>query len=534
VTSEFPTPEHVAILKFMIALGATALLLWGTLLRRAGRAEAFARSRGAMLLGFGLLGAFGWWNFGQLRFDAGFGHPLDTYHYYIGAKYFDELGYTRLYECTTVADAESGLREQALGRSIRNLETYQREPATIILGSPERCTRHFSPERWQTFKADIRWFRERIPEGLWRGGLSDHGYNPSPAWGGIANLLIGDGPLDEGRLVTLLLIDPVLLAIMWAFLWRAFGWRATCVALVFWGCNLPGDYLWTGGAFLRQLWLAALGIGLALLRSRNMAAAGFFLALAAWVRVFPAVVIVAIGIPALLAMWRERRCFLSPAHRRFAAGCAAVTALVVPLSFATAGGSQAWVGFSKNIAFHSATPFVTNIGAKTALAYAHASRLERIEQTESQPDVAWIAARRRTLDARRFAFIGLVLGYGLLLVRAVDGREDWVAAALGTGAVVILATMSNYYFAVLTPFALLWLRRESIGAGICALAAFTCAAAWFWARLDQVYAAISLATLGFVIAATAAMAFGRRGDDAASDATPSDGASPPSARYASR
>ena len=190
-------------------------------------------------------------------------------------------------------------------------------------------------------------FRARVPEGLWQGALADHGYNPSPAWGSLGKLLIGAEPATHRNILPLVLIDPVLVILMWAFAWKAFGWRASCVAMVFWGTNFPGDFLWTGGAFLRQGWLAAMVIGFCCLRTKWMAAGGFFLTVAALLRVFPAVTVFAVALSAGLALGRARRFQLSPAHRRFALGCAAAAATLIPLSFATAGGPRAWVDFAE-------------------------------------------------------------------------------------------------------------------------------------------------------------------------------------------
>jgi hypothetical protein len=472
-----------------------------------------------LLLALGVLGALGWWNFLQLRYTPGYGHPLDVYHYYIGSKYFDELGYTRLYVCTTVADAESGLRDQAARRSIRNLETYERESAAGILRDPGRCTSHFSPERWKTFKHDVGWFRERIPEALWQGALADYGYNPSPAWGAIGKAFVGAGPVTQEKLFPLLLLDPVLLIVMWAFVWKAFGWRATCVALVFWGTNLPGDYLWTGGAFLRHVWLSAMVTGICCLRMRRMASGGFLLTVAALVRVFPVMTIFAVALGAAVAMWRARRFQISPQHRRFALGCAAAAAILIPLSLATAGGARAWIDFTKNIRFHSSTPFAADVGLKMFLSYDPDTRLAEIEKVSPKPDRAWLAARNETLDRRRFVFAGALVGYLALLACAVDRREDWVAAVLGTGAVVVMATMSNYYYGVLVGFGLLWSQRESIGAALCGLSAMTWWIDWTWQRYDEIYTWVSFATVIFVIAATGLMAWRQAPDPVPAEGT---------------
>jgi hypothetical protein len=518
------TPQRVAALKCAVAGCTAGLLLWGIALRRAGRAGAFARPRNALLLALGILGVLGWWNFLQFRYGPGFGHPLDIYHYYIGSKYFDELGYTRLYECTTVADAESGFRDLAARRSIRNLETYERESAVYVLLDPARCTRHFSPDRWQSFKHDVGWFRARVPEGLWQGALADHGYNPSPAWGALGILLIGAEPATHRNILPLVLIDPVLVILMWAFAWKAFGWRATSVAVVFWGTNFPGDFLWTGGAFLRHGWLAAMVIGICCLRMRWMAAGGFALTVAALLRVFPVVTICAVAVNAGLVMGRTRRFQLSPAHRRFALGCAAAAAILIPLSFATAGGPRAWIDFAENVRFHSSTPIVNDVGLKMLLSYDHATRLGRIEKAASNQARAWMEARNATLERRRLLLAGAIVGYLVLLARAVDRKEDWIAAVLGTGAVVMMATMSNYYFGVLLGFGFLWGERESIGAALCGLSALTWWIDWTWQYYDETYTWVSLASVTFVLVATGLMAWHR--EPVSTSASAATGATP--------
>ena len=44
-----------------------------------------------------------WLHGGAFHFGS-FLHGWDTFHYYLGAKYFRELSYDRLYDCATVAD----------------------------------------------------------------------------------------------------------------------------------------------------------------------------------------------------------------------------------------------------------------------------------------------------------------------------------------------------------------------------------------------------------------------------------------------
>ncbi|MFQ5415900.1 MAG: hypothetical protein ACE5FL_02515 [Myxococcota bacterium] len=500
-------PETVAAAKFAVAASGAALLLVGAWLRRNGRPDSFARLRDSLLLGLGLLGALGWTNFLQLSYEPGFGHPLDTFHYYVGAKYFDELRYTRLYECTTVADSESGLHDRAARRSIRNLTSYRRESATHILADPKRCTRNFTPERWNTFKQDVGWFRERIPEPLWQGLLADHGYYPSPAWGALAGLLIGPEPVREASLAPLLLIDPLLLVVMWIAVWRCFGWRAACVAGIFWGTNQPGDYQWIGGAFLRFGWLSTLVLGICSLRTGRMASAGFLLTIAALLRLFPAFAVLTVGLGAAISLLRRRSLRPSPPQLRFAAGALAAAGIVIPLSVATAGGVRAWPEFAENIRIHANTPFVTNVGFATFLSYDSETNLGHLPQTAPDLEAAWKSAQAENLASRRGLRLGVLAIYVLLLVRAVGRHPEWVAAVLGTGAVVMFATMSNYYYVVLLGFGLLRERGEGTDAALCGLAALTWCIAWSRPWSDQVHAWISLATVVFVVGVTAWMAF---------------------------
>jgi len=57
------------------------------------------------------------------------------------------------------------------------------------------------------------------------------------------------------------------------FYW-AFGFRVMAVATVFWGCNAPANFYWTGGAFLRQDWLFFLIAALCCARKRKFFLAG--------------------------------------------------------------------------------------------------------------------------------------------------------------------------------------------------------------------------------------------------------------------
>jgi len=167
-------------LRRWIAAG-TALLLAADWIFARREWVVLPRLRSALLVLLALATLFSWWHPHQTRFSTWL-HVNDAFHYYLGAKYFDELRYTRLYRCAVVADAEAGLAPRAVRHQIRNLETNRPESADVALRDPQACKRHFSPERWQSFASDLRWFRQQTTLPIWFRLRGDHGYNPPPTW----------------------------------------------------------------------------------------------------------------------------------------------------------------------------------------------------------------------------------------------------------------------------------------------------------------------------------------------------------------
>lgn len=498
------TQSRMDAIKGGVAAAGSLVLLWGYLLRRAGRAAAHKRLRDGLLLALGLFAGLCWWNLFAFHFPN-YIHNWDAYHYYMGAKYSRELGYTRLYMCTAVADAEDGLLARAEQRTIRDLESNTIGGTQAILSDPARCTAYFSEARWATFTRDVAWFRSRMPFSFWEQSQRDHGYNGTPVWGILGGTLAQLAPASTTQLVLLTLIDPLLLLVMWGCVGWAFGWRVMCVALLYWGTNYPARFYWNGGAYLRQDWLAISIIGICMLRRQRMAAGGFALAAAALLRVFPALIIVGVALKALTTMWRRRTLAPSPAHRRFALGCVAALVLLVPASVLVTGSGSAWSGFIDNSRKHADTPLTNHMGLKSVVAYDHdtRARLSAPLRLEEDPFLVWKEARRRVFEERVYLFAGLVLGFLILLARAVKNEEDWVAAVLAVGLVPVATELTCYYYSVFLAFGFLWARRESIGVGLCALAALTFLIATLFDWNDEQYTAMSVATLAFVAFATA-------------------------------
>jgi len=427
----------------------------------------------------------------------------------VGAKYFPELGYGRLYECIAVADIEAGLGARVAQRSITDLDSYLPRDTTAIRADPGRCKRHFSEERWAGFRGDVGWFRARIPPDRWEATQLDHGYNATPAWTLIGRWLASTANVSTEQVLALALLDPLLELAAWSAVAWAFGWRATCLALVYWGTNHPANFSWTGGAFLRDDWLAASLVGLALLRRGLPAGAGAAFGLAALLRAFPAAWLLGPGLSALVRSLRERRIRWGSPELRLAAGALAVAAGLGSASLLSLG-ADAWPRFARDLKLHVSVPSSNEVSLSAALSWTREGRLAQLLATAPDPGRAWKAQRLAALDRRRVAHAALALAYLALLTWAVRRAETWEAAVLGSGAVLFLLGPAGYYTGFLAAWGLLWLRRPAVGVGLCALAAVGQAIALRFDQPDDAYAASSAAALVFIAVATALV--GARGE----------------------
>ncbi len=502
--------EHLDEWKIGLALAGALLLAAEWWLRRAGTPRRLRRARDLALGVVALAAAAAWWNFGQLHQGRHL-HVWEFFHHFVGAKYFPELGYTRLYDCALIADYEDDFAIRPERRPVRRLATNEVAFATEVLAEPDACKEHFTPARWESFRRDVRWFRTRLPPRRWAKALTDHGMNATPAWLIAGSMLADAGPATAQRIGRLALLDPALLVAMWACVVWAFGWRVAAAAVIFWGTNQPGHFGWVGGAYLRLDWLAASVLGVCLLRRGHPAGAGAALTAATLLRVFPGLLVAALVLRAGADLWRRRSLRPAPEHLRFAAGALLMLAVALPMAARVSGGSGAWLGFYENSRMHLATPLGNFVGWKTALSLDPAQPQHRLrDPSRVDPVEPWYEAQRATFAAREpWFWLGLA-AFVALLARAVSRQprhDDWVAAVLGCGLVVVGAQIGSYYYALLLLYGLLSGRHPGIGALLCGLSA---AGWWIYAAAgwrDLAYGWISVACVAFAFGVTALMAW---------------------------
>ncbi|MDA8020247.1 MAG: hypothetical protein MPN21_22650 [Thermoanaerobaculia bacterium] len=228
-----------------------------------------------------------YFNFFDFHGARTFVHLHDVGHYYLGAKYYPELGYGDLYTAMLRAEAEThDNRFQSI--EARDLETYDRVHIRTLLQKSEPVKARFTPERWHEFKLDAERLRQRLGP-HYSTFLLDHGFNPTPVWvligGPIANLVPAGS--DTG-LLFLTLLDPLVLVLAFWVIGRAFDAEIALLAVLHFCLLFGGGFGWVGGGFLRYGWLACVVAGAVCLHRRRHWPAGVLLAAATMLRVFPA------------------------------------------------------------------------------------------------------------------------------------------------------------------------------------------------------------------------------------------------------
>lgn len=493
------------------ALAALLMLVvgWGVLLRRGAGTRERRVQRGALLaLALASLAAWPYlFNFHSSRFV----HLWESFHYYMGAKYLPELGYTRLYACTLVADAEDGIDYGQ--RMVRDLRDNRRVPAATQLERADECHARFTPPRWEAFRRDTAFFRNAMGGDEWLRVRSDHGFNGTPAWAVLGRLLAGLARASWPYLLLLALCDLVLLAAAFVMVARAFGLEAAAIAAGYFGLSFLSQFGWTGGGFLRYDWLFWLVAGVAALRVRRPAVAGFALVSSAMLRVFPVCALVGLGLKALGEVAGERSLRPLVRHRRFAAGALAAGVFFFSTSVLGQGDVRIWSAFVENTAKHASTLSTNHVGLPVALSYDHEGRIELMtDPLQPDSEAAWRQRLAASAQRARPAHAAAVLAFVLLLGLAVRREPDWTAATLGLGLMPMLLSLSGYYYSGWVVFAVLW--PVSAASGF-ALAAFTWATnviPQLWPGPDESHAWLSLAVVAFATGITVAFAWrGRTG-----------------------
>jgi hypothetical protein len=444
---------------------------------RAGQYFARSKVRNAIVGVMGVLAFLTYFNFGSFHFPN-FIHGWDTFHYYIGSKYFKELSYDRLYECVAVADSEEpALRRRVELRKMTNLRTNLVETTADILAHPDRCKSHFTPERWESLKHDLGYFRGLESARRWDDAQTDHGYNGTPVWNIMGTILSNLAPASRAQILVLDSIDCLLVLFLSLLIWWAFGWRVLTVALIAFSTNFPSRWYWTGGSLLRWDWLFWMGASVCLAKKERYFYAGMCLAYSTLLRIFPVFMFIAPSLAMGYHYFKHRQ--LERRFLRFFVGAAVAVALLMPISVVTAGGAGAYPAFIHNTLKHQATPLTNYMGLRTVVNYrpSEVGRLMRNDQLVD-PWSRWKDARLKSFQEAKPLYFGILLCYVVLMGLAVRGAHPWEAIALSSTFIAFGVELTCYYYAFVIVVGLLYAKHEVAGKWLLAVTAFTQFIGW--------------------------------------------------------
>jgi hypothetical protein len=405
----------------------------------------------------------------------------NVYHYYVGSKYFAELGYDHLYTATLVADDEWQARKRStppeereqLARladfghivQTRDMRSYQRIPRTRATAGYDRG--RFSDERWDQLGRDTRALRGQLKAKTWADVLTDLGYNPSPAWTVLGTPLANLLPIDRWGAWFVANSDLPLLALIFAALWWAFGLRVALVAFLWLNAIHFNRGRFVGG-FIQYDWLASAVIGIALYHKGRARLAGVVFSWGLMTRVFPAFMALPIAIKLIAALVRGRsgteggllRRFLARFDQRqlrFAVALVLSCGVLFGLSHLTGRGLGTWPEWVDKIGRHSHLhPLMDpqRIGLGRLVLHA---------PTADDPWAAARGGREERLDESRPLKTALQIVGLLLLAAALFKRGDEDAMVLMLFAVLLVLTLSRYYASIWVLLFALEVGRERKG-----------------------------------------------------------------------
>jgi len=378
-----------------------------------------------------------------------FVHLHDVAHYYLGSKYFAELGYTDLYVGMLRAEGER-FNGRFKSSEARDLRTNAIVPVRELLAVGGGVKDRFTPTRWAAFQDDVTFFRRELgPQ--YAAIFQDHGFNPTPFWVAVGGTLANFVPAGSAVGIRLLaLLDPALEAGMFAAIVWAFGVETMLLAMIYYCVLFGTSFGWTGGAYLRYMWLFGVVAGVCCLERRRHAIAGGLFAFATALRVFPIAFIAAIAAKALGAFVVSGR--VGRPHARFLLACA-VTGLVLLLSTAwLADGLDRWQDFRQNMQRHLETDAYNTIGLTQIVALEFPLSPGEAPGSRS----AWI-------DRLYLVQLLLALPLAAVFVYTRARRADDVgAAALGIVLLFAGLNLAAYYYVCLLLLVLAERRRLPI------------------------------------------------------------------------
>lgn len=363
--------------------------------------------------------------------------PYDLLHYYVNAKYFDELGYLDLYPAVMLADHEQNgpyfdegskyMAQDESGHSFKPIEH------AIARGREVKATK-FTPERWQEFTHDALYVQRNVKglnDELWRQLIQDHGFNGTTVWTMVARPFAEIVPVEHIK--WLALIDVALLAAGVGALAWAYGADVAMWAAFFLFITYSARWPTISWAFLRYDWVAALMVAMACLKKGRPLLAGILTGYAATLRLFPALWLYGPGAKGFAGLAGKK------VHKQLLvllAGFALSAGVLQGLAAVDLGVDTVKTHF-ENMEDHNSSEQLSSRRIGLALALPFKGDLEPKYITRE------MKATIEDQKPLRFAVAGVIL---LLLGWGLRTARDDEAFAFGFLPFFLLTTASYYYY----------------------------------------------------------------------------------------
>lgn len=422
-------------------------------------------------------------------------HNFDMRVYYPVAKYFRELHFDGLYLASVAAyvdDVPGTTLDSLNGYEIRDLSTHRMVRVGDVHDEINGIRQRFTPERWQTFVEDMRYFRETMGVGDYMGSMHDHGGNATPVWFLIARLLFYFTSANNTVLLLGALLDPLLLGLMFYAIKRTFGWRTMLVGIVLFGAN---DFYMFGsnwvGATLRHDWMAYIGLGVCALATKRWWQAGALLAMASLIRAFPAFTLITFTFPAMAwayqfykeeerwPRWSDIREVQWPVVQ--VARAAAITVGSAVALSALFLGPSSWPQWWHKVNLLERDPHTNHESLRMFLSFDPLAVPQALFGDEPQLD--WGQGLLRNWEGHLPVFVLLVALTLIAVFAAARRRRPYQAAVLGLILVPVILSPANYYVHSFFLLSLVAVARERSATGKPRLFPISHRDAWIWAVL---------------------------------------------------
>jgi hypothetical protein len=380
-----------------------------------------------------------------VRTDYRYVRGWNTFHYYLGAKYFQELGYFDLYGCALAADRETD-RRWPPDMIVRDLRTYQ----MVRIDAVPPCPRgRFSAERWASFRNDVALLLRQDLDDFRLDVVWDKGYNATPVGAAIAAYVANRVSLGNTQVLKILFnLDLILLMVSLLLVARVFDSQAAALMAIF-SLLFFGTYQNLAGNFLQYLWLFFVICGVCAWQAKRMVWSGLCLASAVGLHLFPLLLLSGMLVRCAGSMragdertWRH--------YKRFFLGFGAALATWMLVAELTLNEIPIWSEFIANMKLHGRhlSGEVFNIGLRNLVATIAAPNV-RLASSYME-DYVNVATRLSIFEQGVAVLAWLLAGlFAVLFVIVARKRTDLENFAVSIVMLYALLNLSPYYYLTL-------------------------------------------------------------------------------------